>query len=212
MIESLAFALIKTLGLYLLDNHLRHQDTVMIEGAPRWYYQPVTDQACASSYAVGGLDAVEAAKKGARAALVKTVTITVDTMIDEHFQHEEHPAARELVARFKEEKGLPAFIASHAAYRNVEYRKELRKSFVRACLDRKSLLDYEQSRLQGIQVALMEKYAAEAFDTLERETADFSPAHPPSAATFGPLPSKAVRPSAPSRDPFLEMDRDLSPP
>lgn len=212
MIEVLAFALFKTLAVYLFDRQLRQQDTVRIEGAPRWYYQPVDDHVCASSYAVGDLEAIAAAKKGARAALAKTVTVTVDTMVDEQFQHEEDPAARELLARFKEEEGLNAFIAGHVRYRNVEYRKELRKGFVRACVDRESLLDYEHRRLQELQVAVIEKYRAEAFDTLERETTDFPQAYPPSTVTFGPLPPRADPPSVPSRDAFREMERGLPPP
>jgi hypothetical protein len=205
MIEALAFTLFKTYVAFLFTQQLRQQETVLIEGAPKWYYRSVDEHLCRSGFAIGDLDAVETAKQKARDGLVQDIDKGVKTVIYEHFREVENPAERELIARFKRDAMLPQFVDSKAQYHNVEYRDEINKGFSRVCVKNNILVNYQKQRLDKIQIAVMEKYGDEAFDELEAENPDTAADIDleNNAETHRPRPHQA-----PNQDPFLELERE----
>ncbi len=206
MLEALAFTLFKTYVAYLFSQQLRYQETVLIAGAPKWYYQTQDDHICASGFGVGDLDAVETAKQYARNALVQKLNEGVKTVIYEHFKEVENPAERELIERFETDAMLPHFIDSSAQYRNVEYHDEVNKGFARICLESNNLVEYQKNRLDKIRIAVLEKYRGEAFDELETETSD-TPSTDLELDNSGDLHKLEPR-QAPKKDPFIELERD----
>jgi hypothetical protein len=206
MLEALAFTLFKTYLAFLFGQQLRQQDTVLIEGAPKWYYQTVDDHVCRSSFGIGDLDAIETAKKNARYALVQHIDRGVKTVIYEHFSEVENPAERELIARFEKDAMLPRFVDSNLQYQNVEYLNEVNKGFARVCIQTNNLVKYQKNRLNNIRIAVLEKYRGEAFDELEAETPDTAPAD---IKLENNVPSQEHGPHQfPKQDPFQELERD----
>ena len=70
MLESLAFALVKTFITFMFQQNLEHMQAVHIQGAPSWYYQQTSEHICDSGFAYGRLEAVDAAKAEARKQMV----------------------------------------------------------------------------------------------------------------------------------------------
>lgn len=205
MIEALAFTLFKTYVAFLFTQQLRQQETALIEGAPKWYYQMVDEHICRSAFAIGDLDAIETAKQRAREGLVQDIDKGVKTVIYEHFSEVENAAERELIARFESDAMLPQFVDSNARYHNVEYRNEINKGFSRICVQNNNLVNYQKKRLDKIQIAVLEKYRGEAFDELEAEN--------PGVETNIDLENDAKKlrrapRQAPNHDPFLDLERE----
>jgi hypothetical protein len=206
MLETLAFTLFKAYVAFLFGQQLRQQDTVLIEGAPKWYYQTVDDHVCRSGFGTGDLGAIETAKQNARYALVQNIDKGVKTVIYEHFREVENPAERELIARFEADAILPRFVDSNLRYHNVEYLDEVNKGFARVCVQTKNLVKYQKNRLENIRIAVLEKYRSEAFDELEAEIPDTAPV---GIELDNNKQSHEHRPhQAPEQDPFKELERD----
>jgi hypothetical protein len=210
MLESLAFVLFKTFVAYLFDRQLRQQDTVMIEGAPPWYYQNKADNICASGFAKGDFEAIDQARHRARQAVVQRIDEATKKMIYENFSVSNNPAERELVKRFETDEVLPRFVKAKSRFYNIEYREKVDKAFARNCVDRQSLLDYEQERLEKIRVAVIEQYQQEAFSELETEW----PVEGKEERDLDLAPSQYLKGSqsewSPPQDTFRELEQDTA--
>ncbi|MCP4406721.1 MAG: hypothetical protein GY807_02995 [Gammaproteobacteria bacterium] len=208
MLEALAFVLFKTYVAYMFDQHLRQQDNVMIEGAPQWYYQRKEDHVCASGFAKGDFDSIDKARHRAQDALVRLIDDATKAMVYKHFSENTNPAEQELVKRFESDEALPRFVKAKARFHNVEYQEETNKAFARNCVDRSSLLSYEQERLQKIHVAVIEKYRHEAFDELEAERPADGGDEQELVLDFSPYLKGSQSESSPPQDPFRELEQE----
>jgi hypothetical protein len=211
MLESLAFVLFKTFVAYLFDRQLRQQDTVMIEGAPPWYYQNKADHVCASGFAKGDFEAIDQARYRAQQAVVQRIDEATKRMIYEKFSANNNPAEWEMVKRFETDKALSRFVKAKSRFYNIEYREKVDKAFARNCVDRQSLLDYEQARLEKIRVAVIEKYQQEAFSELETER----PVEGKDEQDLELAPSQYLKKGSqselsPSQDTFRELEQDTA--
>lgn len=171
VLEYLAFAILKAYVAYAFDAHLRQQETILIEGAPRWYYHTVRDNMCASSFARGGLEAVEVAKLGSHRSLTQVIDTITKVMVDEQFHSVRTSIERSMIAEFENDTDLFLFLSHFGGYRNVEYRQDIQTAFARFCVTLESLTRYQAKRLEEIHLALLLNRRDEAFSELEQSIA-----------------------------------------
>ncbi len=171
MLESLAFALVKTLITFMFQQQLEAAQAVRMEGAPSWYARQVETKLCESSYAQGGLDAVDAAKSNARAQLATRINRAMDVVIYDNFRQRKDPAERELIDRFRLDPDLPTFIEGNAADENIEYREQRRTGYARTCLAREKLEAYQTERVGNLRKSVTLHRRDRGFDELDGEMA-----------------------------------------
>ncbi|MDP2787451.1 MAG: hypothetical protein Q8O79_05185 [Pseudomonadota bacterium] len=169
MLESLAFALVKTFITFMFEQHLDHMQSVRIEGAPGWYYQQTKQHICDSGAAHGGLGAVEQSKANARNQMVIRLNKALEIVVYENFRNKIDPTERALVERFKQDENLPVFVESAVIYENIEYKEKQETAFARVCIPRERLHAYQEERVGKLKKAVTLHHRDRAFDALESE-------------------------------------------
>ncbi len=169
MIESLAFALVKTFIAFMFEQHLEHMQSVHIQGAPKWYYQQTVDHICDSGFAYGNLQAVDLAKAEARRQMVMHLSTALETVVHENFRDNRDPAERALIARFKRDENLPVFVETSVIYENIEYQDQRTTAYARVCIPKDTLLAYQEERVGKLKKAVTLHHRDRAFDTLDQE-------------------------------------------
>jgi len=173
MLESLAFALVKTFITFMFTQHLEHAQSVRIEGAPGWYYQQTVDHICDSGSAYGGLDAVEGAKAAARKQMVERLDKALEIVVYENFRDRIDPIERALVTRFKQDENLPVFVESAVIYENIEYREKRSTAYARVCIPKERLQVYQEERVGKLKKAVTLHHRDRAFDEMDADMKDF---------------------------------------
>ena len=169
MLESLAFALVKTFISFMFDQHLEHAQSVKIEGAPGWYYQQTSGHICDSGSAYGDLDAVEQSKTNARKQMVTRLDKALEIVVYENFRDNTEPTERALIERFKRDENLPIFVESSVKYENIEYKEKQSTAYSRICIAKETLQAYEEERVGKLKKAVTLHHRDRAFDTLDNE-------------------------------------------
>jgi hypothetical protein len=169
MLESLAFALVKTFITFMFTQQLEHAQSVRIEGAPGWYYQQTVNHICDSGSAQGGLESVEQAKADARGQMVGRLDQALEIVVYENFRNRIDPTERALVDRFKQDENLPVFVESAVVYENIEYKKKQRTAYARVCIPKERLEIYQEERVAKLQKAVTHHHRDRAFDALDSE-------------------------------------------
>lgn len=172
MLESLAFALVKTLISFMFEQHLEHAQSVRIESAPKWYYQQTVDHICDSGYAYGRLEAVENAKADARKLMVLRINTAMESATYENFRNRTDPTERALIDRFKKDDNLPVFVEGSVVYENVEYQDKSSTAYVRVCIPKEKLIAYQEERVGKLKKAVTQHRRDRAFDALDGELKD----------------------------------------
>ena len=172
MLESLAFALVKTFITFMFEQHLEHMQSVRIEGAPGWYYQQTKNHICDSGLATGSAESVEVAKASARQAMVVRLTNAMNSVAYEKFRDRTDPAERALIQRFTRDEQLPMFVEASVIYENIEYLKKQGTSYARVCIPKQRLVDYQNERVTKLAKAVTLHRRDRAFDSLEGEMAE----------------------------------------
>jgi hypothetical protein len=168
MLESLAFALVKTFITFMFTQHLEHAQSVRIEGAPSWYYQQTVGHICDSGSAAGGLGSVELSKADARKSMVQRLEKALEIVVYENFNSRSDAAERALIERFKRDENLPVFVESAVIYENIEYRKKPQTAFARVCIPKEKLQAYQETRVAKLQKAVTHHHRDRGFDELEQ--------------------------------------------
>ncbi len=169
MLESLAFALVKTFITFMFEQHLEHAQSVRIEGAPGWYYQQTVNHICDSGSAQGGLAAVEQSKAAARKQMVLRLDKALEIVVYENFRDKSDPTERALVERFKQDENLPVFVESAVIYENIEYKERQSTAYARVCIPKETLVAYQEERVGKLKKAVTLHHRDRAFDALENE-------------------------------------------
>ncbi len=175
MLESLAFALVKTFITFMFEQHLEHAQSVRIEGAPGWYYQQTVDHICDSGSAYGGLEAVEKSKAEARAQMVIRLDKALEIVVYENFRNRTDPTEKALVERFKQDENLPVFVESAVVYENIEYKDKKSTAYSRVCIPKEKLQAYQEERVSKLKKAVTLHHRDRAFDALDNEMSAFPP-------------------------------------
>jgi len=169
MLESLAFALVKTFISFMFQQHLEHMQAVRIQGAPSWYYQQTVDHICDSGFAYGRLEAVEQSKADARKQVVIRLEKALETVVYENFREKTDPAERALVERFERDENLPVFVESSVIYENIEYKDKQSTAYARVCIPKETLQAYQEERVSKLKKTVTLHHRDRAFDALDNE-------------------------------------------
>lgn len=167
MLESLAFALVKTFITFMFEKHLEHMQDVKIEGAPGWYYQQTKNHICDSGMAEDGMESVEPAKINARKAMVDRINNAMSIVVYENYRDVSDPAERELVTRFKSDDQLPVFVEASVIYENIEYKEKQGRSYARVCVPKERLVSYQQERVEKLRKEVLLHHKDKAFKDLD---------------------------------------------
>jgi hypothetical protein len=167
MLESLALGLVKTLIAFLFKSYVATQSSVHIEGAPRWYMQNTADKVCVYDYQTGGLDAIDRAKQESYVKMNTELTNIIEAVIYQNYSDLKDPKEKQFVMAFKNDKYAPVFIRKTMTFPNIDYRKSEQTAFVKACIDKDTIVEYQKKRINKIKYALTHKHADDAFKEME---------------------------------------------
>jgi len=169
---GLAITLGNTFAGYVFDVYLRTEDFLDIDGAPDWYLR--NDDAewdCAFGYAPGNLASVEVAKSDATKNLISQQEQYVESVIRNEVQRRRlrDEKERQLVEQFLNDSELKNFVTGQRQFLKITYEdaKDVRAAFVKACLGRETIVNYQKERLQRITTELSKKRAESAFRELD---------------------------------------------
>lgn len=173
-IMGLALSLGNTLASYLFDVYLRNENSFKLDGAPDWYGRnddPEYD--CAFGYMEGSLASVEPAKLQASKNLTAQQERHVRAVLSSEIAKRKLQNEKEhlLVERFKKDPDLKEFVFSNQHFMKVFYEddEDVRASFVKVCLRREAVIDYQKERLQRITTELSKNRAESAFGELDAQ-------------------------------------------
>jgi hypothetical protein len=169
MLESLAFALVKTLITFMFQQHLERMQSVRVEGAPAWFYLQTSGHVCDSGFAYGRLEAVEQSKENARNQMVLRIKTAMETVAYENFRDKTDPAERELIERFKQDENLPVFVEGSVIYENILFQQKQSTAYARACISKGKLQAYQEERVGKLKKAVTLHHRDRAMDALDGE-------------------------------------------
>jgi len=167
MIEGIALALMKTLGSYLFKHYILATSTINIEGAPKWYMQNNTAQVCVYDHKTGSIEAVERAKDAAYPKMQKELSDILEAVIYKNYSNLKDPKEKQFVMMFKDDADAPVFIRKTMSFPAIEYREKTRAAFVKGCIDKDVIIEYQEKRTDKIRYELTHKRAGAAHDELE---------------------------------------------
>ncbi|MDA0287132.1 MAG: hypothetical protein O2885_02715 [Proteobacteria bacterium] len=168
---GLAITLGNTFAGYVFDVYLRTEDFLDIDGAPDWYLRNNdAEWDCAFGYAPGNLASVEVAKSDATKNLIRQQEQYVESVIRNEVQRRKlrDEKERQLVEQFLNDSELKNFVTGQRQFLKITYEdaKDVRAAFVKACLGRETIVNYQKERLQRITTELSKKRAESAFREL----------------------------------------------
>lgn len=169
MLEAVAITFVKFLTNMLLTGLFGGAANVNIEGAPSWFHKTDKARLCVSTYADGGMESIERAKKKAGIAMVKKIDDVIEVVVYENYRNIEDQKEKEFIHQMKEDEYLPIFVKRSMNYRNVEYIKKQRRTFVQGCIDNAELIQYQDERAKKMVKKLSHFRADRGFDELENE-------------------------------------------
>jgi len=167
MIESIGLALMKTLASYLFKTYILSQSKINIEGAPSWYLQNVSSQVCVYDYQKGSFDAVDRAKANTYPKMQQELTNILEAVIYEHYSDLKDEKEKKFVMMFKNDADAPIFIRKFMKFPAIDYKKAEHTAFVKGCIDKDTIIAYQDKRISTIKYNLTHKRAEDAFDELD---------------------------------------------
>lgn len=167
MIESIGIALLKTLSTYLFKTYLLSQSKINIEGAPSWYMKNVPAQVCVYDFKRGGMEAVDQAKAATYPKMQSELTYILESVIYENYSNLKDEKEKKFVMMFKNDPDAPIFIRSHMKFPAIEYKKDVHTAFVKGCIDKDTIIAYQDKRVGTIKYELTHKRANDAFEELD---------------------------------------------
>jgi len=169
-LEAIALSLIKALSSFIFSKMLVYSD-INIQGAPSWYQNQESAYICVSTFQQGGLESVDIAKNKSKRLLTDKINEIMEIVVYDNFRKLDNESEKTFIKTFLKDDDLPIFVNKTTEYRNIEYVKKYHTTFIRACIDKKALLDYEKERIELIRKKLTHKRADEAFEELETSPA-----------------------------------------
>jgi len=172
MVMIIVGAIVETLTKHMTKKFLDNMDGIKIDGAPSWYMSPMNDQMCVFTHSKGGLSSIDVAKDRARFKMIKKIDDTIEVVLYKTKGNIKNNKEREVVNKFRKDDYLKTFVKQNLNYSKVVYEKEVKTSFVRACIPTKTILKYQEDRLMAINEAVLSAKSKSAFDSLDEEFGD----------------------------------------
>ena len=169
MISLIATAMLKTLTSYLFGSYLKaHYGSVEIDGAPSWYGQEPSEAICVSTYNKGGLEKLEITKKESKIKLRKKVNHILEIVIYKNFKNLTPDEEAFLNSIYKDKK-LPLFVDANTKFQNIKVDEDKHMVFVRSCLDKQALINYEKNRVKELKKDVTYYKEDKAFNELDNK-------------------------------------------
>ena len=169
---GLALALTNTLASFLFEQYLYSTVEYDIDNAPSWFYQEAADEMCTFTYKTGKLESIEIAKQDAHDKMVKRIEKIVIVSVDKYYEDTVSEKEQLLLDTFSKDRRLTLFVDANLRYIKVKHEDNADVTFVKACIPKQQILDYQKKRLGKIQHDLTLHRADQAFDDLDKEFGD----------------------------------------
>lgn len=168
MITVIATALVETLTKHMFKKYLDEMDKVEIGGAPSWYMVELEDDLCTFAHKKGGFDSIDVAKNDAKFKMIKKIGEIVEIVIYDNMQTVKGVKDKTIVEKWKDDSNLPVFVNKYLNYSRVAYEDEVDTTFVRACIPRQVITNYQTDRLQDIESLVLSYKSDSALDELDK--------------------------------------------
>lgn len=188
MLVLITGALVETLVKHMFSNYLDARDKIEIGGAPSWYMMPVEDKMCTFSHKSGGMDMIDIVKDESRVKMIKKINGTIDIVIYENMKNVTNEKEKAVVNRWKVDSNLPVFVNKNLDYSRVAFEDEINTTFVRACIPKNTIIEYQKERLSNIKKEVLKFKAANADDELDKELTNPNKPHKDRNDPFSELP------------------------
>lgn len=167
MVTVIAVALVETLTKHMFGKFLNEMDKVEIGGAPSWYMVESEDELCTFAHKKGGYDSIDIAKEHAKYKMVKKIDGIVEIVIHDNMQDVKGVKEKTIVERWRKDANLPVFVNKHLDYSMVAYEDEVDTTFVRSCIPREVITNYQKDRLFEIESLVLDQKSKNAMDELD---------------------------------------------
>lgn len=167
MVIVIASALIETLTKHMFQKYLNEKDKVEIGGAPSWYEKPIDDRVCVFTNVKGGLSSIDTARDDAKIKMAKTINGLVEITIHDNYKKIKNEKEKEVVEQWKTDSNLPIFVNKNIDFSRVVYEDKLDITFVRACVDKKTIIKYQSERLSEIKKAVLKHKTKSAMQEMD---------------------------------------------
>ena len=169
MVLAIATALVKTLASYLFSAYLKaHYGSTEIDGAPSWYGQEPKEAVCVSVYKDGGIEQLNATKNLSKEEVYKKIKHILEVVIYKNFKHLT-PDEEAFLNSVKNDPKLKLFIDSNIKFQNILEDEDEKKVFIRTCLDKEGLINYEKNRVKDLVKQLSFYKSDKGFADLENK-------------------------------------------
>jgi len=169
MLAIITTALVETLVKHMFSNYLDEVDKIEIEGAPSWYMMPVDEQFCSFAHKTGPIDNIEIVKDKAKFKMIRKIDDTIEIIIYDNMKYVKNNKEKKLIEKFKKDKDINLFVRKNLNYSRVKYEEEIKTIFVRACIQKDTIISYQKERLGIIKKEILNSKVNDAFDELEAE-------------------------------------------
>lgn len=167
MVSLLASALVNTLVDYMFNQAMNKMDSVHIDNAPSWYMQKVDDDMCSFASSRGGIGLIEDTKNNASYQMYKDINGLINITVYENIKTVTTDKEQRLVEQWKSDPNLDTFIQKNIDFNKIKYEDELDTTFVRACIPKKTIINYQKDRLKNINKSLLNHKADSAMNELD---------------------------------------------
>jgi len=167
MLMTVVSALVESLVKYTAKNFFNNISGVKIEGAPSWYMQPVNGKSCVYVYDHGDYTSIDRAKRKAKIKMEKKINGLIDVVIYQNAPKFNFSKEIALMRKFKKDENLDLFVEKNLKYDKIQYYKDKKETFLRACIDSDELIGYEKKRLEEIRENVLHYKVDSAFDELQ---------------------------------------------
>ena len=87
----------------------------------------------------------------------------------DNFKNVKHPKEKLLVEAFKKDPDLSQFVNSQLLYTKVKHEDEEKITFVKACIEKKSIMTYETERIETLRQKILIQKSETALEDLDKE-------------------------------------------
>lgn len=166
---GIELALLKTLVSFMFEQYLYSTQEYDIDNAPSWYYQEKSSEMCAFTYQTGDLKSIDIAKANAHKQMQKKIKKVIDISIYEQYKNTLTKDESKVLKRFAKDENLGIFVDSKLKYIKVKYEDDINTSFVKACIPKQTIINYQTDRFKTVQNELQDFRFDNDMDDLEKE-------------------------------------------
>ncbi len=155
MLTLIAGALVETLVKHMFQKKLNEMDKIEIGGAPSWYMKEIDDEMCTFAHTMGNLDTIDTTKFKARIKMTRDINNLLKIVIYDNTKKITNQKEKQIVKLWANDPNLDMFTYKYLNYSRVAYEDEIQTTFVRACIPKSIIIDYQKERLQSIKKSLL---------------------------------------------------------